>query len=376
MKLVIDPGHGGTDPGASEFGYLEKDLNLIVAKRVKELLKDYNPDITRETDITLESNTRAAAIKDKYDYCLSIHFNAGGGSGIEAIHSIHSTKGKELGQSIAEHLKEATGLNIRRVFSRRLGTVDYYFMHRLTGNTCTVIVEVFFIDNIEDIKALNIESISQGIAEGFRAFIEKKVVNVKHYKVSLTDIVELDPLDLKISLQDKAANKIPLDNFVTSGYQWHHSDGTTYPLGILVSEGRVLSNRQPHGLPAGTLIVYKDGTVEVKRILDISHEKYVWFAVSGCSILPSIGMKYEGFVGKYADIGRVTDRPVIGYNPTTKKIVIAVRPASNIARGQTTLKNLGCDKGITLDGGGSTVLKVKGRLIKSTSRRLYSVITW
>lgn len=203
-----------------------------------------------------------------------------------------------------------------------------------------------------------------------------KQPNFTHYKESLTDAVEVDPLDLKISVQDRAANKIQLSNFVTSGYQWHNPNGVTYPLGILVSEGKVISDRQPHNKPAGTLIVYTDGTVAVKELLTIKNEKNVWFAVSGCSILPTIQMASAGFVGVYSDIGRATDRPVIGYNPKKKKVVIAVRPSSDINRGQTTLKNLGCDRGITLDGGGSTVLKVNNKLIKSTTRRLYSVITW
>jgi len=205
---------------------------------------------------------------------------------------------------------------------------------------------------------------------------KEKQSKFEHYKVSLTDVIEVDPLDLKVSVQDKAANKIILPNFVTSGYQWHNNDGTTYPLGILVSEGKIISDWQPHNKPAGTLIVYKDGTVAVKELLTIKNESNVWFAVSGCSILPTIQMSSAGFVGLYSDIGRVADRPVMGYNPTKKKIVIAVRPSSDINRGQTTLKNLGCNIGITLDAGGSTVLKVNNKLIKSTTRRLYSVISW
>ena len=198
---------------------------------------------------------------------------------------------------------------------------------------------------------------------------------MKHYKVSLTDVVEIDPLCLKVSIQDKPGNQINLANFVTSGYQYQYPDGKLGPVGILVSEGKIIRPDAPRG-PKGTLIVYKDGSVDVKSIDDIRKEKDVWVAVSGCSILPKILMKEEGFTGAFADIGRITDRPVIGWNPTKKKIIIAVRPSSNIARGQATLQNLGCTKGITLDGGGSTILKVGGKLIKSTTRRLYSVITW
>jgi len=219
-------------------------------------------------------------------------------------------------------------------------------------------------------------------------------------KVGTTHVVELDPLSLKISVQDMAANKIPLKNMVTPGFiTWDatYENGKklskvkAVPLSILASEGKIICNRQPHlgfgnvKYPAGTLIIYRNGTVAVKSIISLDAEKDVWFAVGGCSILPKIQMKEEGFCirkcldGKtrdFSDIGRTCNRPVIGYNPTTKKVIIAVRSDSNIARGRQTLINLGCTMGVTLDAGGSTVLKVDGKYKVNTSRILYSVITW
>ena len=40
----------------------------------------------------------------------------------------------------------------------------------------------------------------------------------KYYKVDKTHVVEADPLDLRISVHDRAANKISLNNFVTPGF--------------------------------------------------------------------------------------------------------------------------------------------------------------
>jgi len=384
-KVIIDPGHGGSDPGAVANGYLEKELNLVVARRVQDLLKDsgIQADLTRDNDETLSSSIRTNRVENKYEYCLSIHFNRfnGDANGVETIHSINGKIGEDLAESLAAEINNKIGLKVRRVFSREGSNGNYYFMHRNTGKTITIIIEGMFIDNEKDIDSLNIEKLAEGIAEGFiehlNTYNEKiEKPNYKHSKVATTNVIEVNPLDLKISVQDKPGYGIDVKNFMTSGYQWHHANGETYPLGILVSEGKIISDRQPHGLAAGTLIVYKDGSVDVKPLISIKEEKNVWFAVSGCSILPKILMHKEGFTGPYADIGRSTWRPVIGYNEKTKKVVLALRPSTNIERGQNTLKNLGCSKGITLDGGGSSILKVNNRSIHSTTRRLYSVITW
>lgn len=197
-----------------------------------------------------------------------------------------------------------------------------------------------------------------------------------------TYVVEVDPMDLKISVQNKAANIISLNNFVTPGYIWWTggavNKGDAYPLSILVSDGYIICDTQPHGKPAGTFIVYKDGRITVEQILNISKRpeiSKVKFAVGGANLMP-MQLASEGFVGAYSDIKNAAWRPIIGYNPTKKKAVIAVRPDTTMERAQLTLKNLGCDRGITLDGGGSTVLKVDGKLYKSTTRKLYSVITW
>ena len=79
VKLMIDAGHGGDDTGAYSGGIREKDLNLLVARRVRELLKNHSPAITRTEDTLLIWDKRAAMIKDAYDYCMSVHFNYGGG---------------------------------------------------------------------------------------------------------------------------------------------------------------------------------------------------------------------------------------------------------------------------------------------------------
>lgn len=197
-----------------------------------------------------------------------------------------------------------------------------------------------------------------------------------YYQIDKTHIIEADPLSLRILIADRRSSFINLDDFVNGGYFWHDETGRTYPLGILVSQGRIISNRQPHGKPAGTLIVYSDCRVELKEITYITKEENIWFAISGCTIEPKINMVSAGFTGAFSDIARPCNRPIIGYNRAKNKIIIAARPDSNIARAQLTARNLGCDFAITLDAGDSTNLRVAGNDLFKTYRRLNHIIIW
>jgi N-acetylmuramoyl-L-alanine amidase len=81
--IVIDPGHGGKDPGCSGASHKEKDISLAVAlklgKLIEENLKDVKVIFTRTTDVFVELEDRAQiANKAKADLFISIHCNAAG----------------------------------------------------------------------------------------------------------------------------------------------------------------------------------------------------------------------------------------------------------------------------------------------------------
>ena len=171
--LIIDPGHGGSDPGGVSGGYREKDLTLPISLRLKELLKEFNPALTRDSDVDLPiGGSREALVRNKYDYCLSIHLNMNAGKRVECIHSIHSERGKKLAQCIYNELCKATGLT-GRVFSRESTThqgLDYYAMHKNTGSTTCVIVECIPLDTCKEY--LHIEKLAQAVAAGFRKYVD------------------------------------------------------------------------------------------------------------------------------------------------------------------------------------------------------------
>ncbi len=78
--IVIDPGHGGKDPGAVYNGLKEKDIVLEISKYLYEYLKadsDLNIHLTRDRDIFIPLEERTAiANKLKADIFVSIHANA------------------------------------------------------------------------------------------------------------------------------------------------------------------------------------------------------------------------------------------------------------------------------------------------------------
>ena len=77
-KIAIDPGHGGTDPGAIANGIYEKELNLDVALRVEKLLKQKGIEVvmTRRTDVYPTLSQRVdMAVNSKADTFVSIHAN-------------------------------------------------------------------------------------------------------------------------------------------------------------------------------------------------------------------------------------------------------------------------------------------------------------
>ena len=157
QSIIIDPGHGGSDPGAVHGNYLEKDWALDISLHMAEELRAFGHPValTRVTDTTLIPAERAKTVKSSNAVvCISNHINGGGGEGAEVIYSIHDDK--YLAAFILEELI-ITGMKRRRVYTRestRYPSKDYYYMHKETRPTETVIVEYGFIDNTKDREML------------------------------------------------------------------------------------------------------------------------------------------------------------------------------------------------------------------------------
>ena len=91
-SIMLDPGHGGHDPGASGFGLKEKNLALDIAKRLRDYFKRNHPKLrvglTRENDKFIKLSDRPLlAKKFGADLFISIHLNA---NDIERFHGVET----------------------------------------------------------------------------------------------------------------------------------------------------------------------------------------------------------------------------------------------------------------------------------------------
>lgn len=122
MKICVDAGHGGIDPGAMANGVIEKKLALVYAHILAGALceRGYNIVMTRATDdLPAQATNKTDGLRARYvlannencDAFVSCHFNAGASSsrsGFEVFHSRGSERGRALASSIYMRATGAT----------------------------------------------------------------------------------------------------------------------------------------------------------------------------------------------------------------------------------------------------------------------------
>ena len=182
MKICIDPGHGGTQPGAvGPGGTMEKYITLSVALKLRDLLEQRGIDVimTRETDKDVRTRQQPNELQARCDVAntanadvfISIHCNAAEDSrahGTETWYSDKDNKSKVLANCIQTELVKQIGLRDRGV---KQGN---YYVTRYTKMPA-VLVELAFISNPEEEKMLKNEEFQKkcavGVANGVLRFL-------------------------------------------------------------------------------------------------------------------------------------------------------------------------------------------------------------
>lgn len=187
-RIVLDPGHGGSDTGAiGPTGVTEKSIALRIAKRLKVLLEaegaeviltrtedtEVSPKKAQATDVEELQARCDIANQNSADIFLSIHLDAFSGS------EAHGTTGYyyEMGSADSRRLADC----IKRGVLRRLGTFDRgtkpcaFYVCRHTDMPATLL-ETAFVSNPREEQMMNseegVENAAQGIAAGIAEYFQ------------------------------------------------------------------------------------------------------------------------------------------------------------------------------------------------------------
>lgn len=162
VTVVIDAGHGGEDSGATANGLVEKELNLIIAKKLEQLLyfSDVDVVMTRTEDVSLSGGVtekkklydllNRVKIAKQYEKCIfvSIHMNKfplEQCHGLQVFYSENNEKSKALATSLREYALLTDEKNGRVI--KPAGT-NIYVLDRL--ECPAVLVECCFLSNDYD----------------------------------------------------------------------------------------------------------------------------------------------------------------------------------------------------------------------------------
>lgn len=207
-SIVIDPGHGGTDPGClGRNGEQEKDLVLDVCLRLQKLLaavKDLQVLLTRETDIFIPlENRTVTANQNQADLFISVHANSSLNpkrTGIETFYlnfspdptvmeiaareNATSTKtiskmktivpkifqNEKIFESrdLADRVQRSLILHLSRFYGdvQSLGAKGGPFLVLIGGDMPSVLVEISHLSNAQEAARLKDETYRQRVAEG------------------------------------------------------------------------------------------------------------------------------------------------------------------------------------------------------------------
>jgi N-acetylmuramoyl-L-alanine amidase len=172
--VVIDAGHGGSDYGAIREGINEKDINLNIAKKVRDILskQGYLVHMTRDTDVFVSLEDRVIfAEKFTPDIFISIHVNSSVRPEINGIetHYYHQ-ESLSLAQTVHAALASAIQTTNRGLFKSKFYVINHTTMP-------AILVEIGFISNDAERAQLTGEGRKQAtakaIAEGVNNYFKQ-----------------------------------------------------------------------------------------------------------------------------------------------------------------------------------------------------------
>lgn len=213
--LVLDAGHSLVTAGkrtmnGSRGVIHEWTMNDSVCRKVAAILKDYNVDIYRtddtsgKTDISLSERTRRCNNYNP-DLFISIHHNAGGGTGTEVyFHTRGTAEDKKVATLLAPILASKCGMRNRGVKYKELGV--------LNCRPTAILVEGGFMDTVSDYEIITSDNGQQKYAEAVAEMVIgylglKRVVTTKPFAIGDYDAYVETTDDLNIRAKRNASSE-------------------------------------------------------------------------------------------------------------------------------------------------------------------------
>lgn len=162
--VVIDPGHGGRDPGSLGFGMMEKNLTLDLAKKLEAILKKKGiaTTLTRRSDVFISLDKRAKmANRSSKTLFVSLHFNAHVDRSIAGTETFY-WPGSNSGRKLASYVQGELG---RRLSARNRGFKPEQLKVLEATNGTAILVECGFISNRWECQRCSAEWYRQILAE-------------------------------------------------------------------------------------------------------------------------------------------------------------------------------------------------------------------
>lgn len=181
-RVVIDPGHGGTDPGAIGNGIVEKEINLEVALKLRDLLVLDTGDsgggaawdvlMTRTDDTSISLGGRTSLANSwPADYFVSIHHNAFSSSaanGTESFSFSDGTTSAFVRDNLQGELLSAHGL-----FDRGSKTANFFVLRETVMPAA--LTEAGFLSNPTDAAVLSAPGSTDRAAEAHLFALQRSV---------------------------------------------------------------------------------------------------------------------------------------------------------------------------------------------------------
>lgn len=168
MLIVGSPGHGSTeagifDPGAVGNGLRECDITLDLCKRIKNKLAPYDVDFIILPQVSLNERIMAANLLQA-DFYLSIHVNAGGGTGFESYIWTWAHLDETISDELQAVIHGAVVDYLNKFGIANRGQKAANFQELRETNMPALLLENLFIDNSADAAKLKDDAFKGGLS--------------------------------------------------------------------------------------------------------------------------------------------------------------------------------------------------------------------